>query len=255
MTDYKQLCADLTDELAAWVVADEDHSPDEAHYRSVARHLVDRARAAMAQPEPEGPTRAYLRQVFEDQSGFINDEQVMWWSDFHAAARAVLACWGTPNSEETRRSLGDAPQLAACPACEGRPAFSNSPCVVCGTERPAPQPADGEVAEVEEVVKWLRSRAGIPASPDFPAVAAYLTRAADLLERLGPPQPIPVSERLPGPEDCDAEGRCWWYGEGGDMIGWTLDAEGLSYYRAKYWLPARTVLAPGATCNPYLPVQ
>jgi hypothetical protein len=21
--------------------------------------------------------------------------------------------------------------------------------------------------------------------------------------------PIPVSERLPGPEDCDAEGRCW----------------------------------------------
>jgi hypothetical protein len=111
------------------------------------------------------------------------------------------------------------------------------------------------VAEVEEVVKWLRSRAGIPASPDFPAVAAYLTRAADLLERLGPPQPIPVSERLPGPEDCDAEGRCWWYGEGGDMVGWTLDAEGLSYYRAKYWLPARTVLAPGATCNPYLPVQ
>lgn len=27
------------------------------------------------------------------------------------------------------------------------------------------------------MVKWLRSRAGTPASPDFPAVAAYLTRA------------------------------------------------------------------------------
>jgi hypothetical protein len=24
------------------------------------------------------------------------------------------------------------------------------------------------------------------------------------------PAPVPVSERLPGPEDCDAEGRCWW---------------------------------------------
>ena len=23
------------------------------------------------------------------------------------------------------------------------------------------------------------------------------------------PQPIPVSERLPGPGDCDAKGRCW----------------------------------------------
>ncbi len=24
------------------------------------------------------------------------------------------------------------------------------------------------------------------------------------------PQPVSVSERLPGPEDCDAEGKCWW---------------------------------------------
>jgi hypothetical protein len=23
-------------------------------------------------------------------------------------------------------------------------------------------------------------------------------------------KPVPVSERLPGPEDCDEEGRCWW---------------------------------------------
>ena len=31
------------------------------------------------------------------------------------------------------------------------------------------------------------------------------------LERWGRPaiEPVPVSERLPGPEDCDAEGLCW----------------------------------------------
>jgi hypothetical protein len=31
------------------------------------------------------------------------------------------------------------------------------------------------------------------------------------LARWGAPaaQPVPVSERLPGPEDCDSEGRCW----------------------------------------------
>ena len=23
-------------------------------------------------------------------------------------------------------------------------------------------------------------------------------------------EPVPIAERLPGPEDCDAEGRCWW---------------------------------------------
>jgi hypothetical protein len=26
---------------------------------------------------------------------------------------------------------------------------------------------------------------------------------------LAQPEPVPVSERLPGPEDCDSEGRCW----------------------------------------------
>jgi len=24
-------------------------------------------------------------------------------------------------------------------------------------------------------------------------------------------EPVPVAERLPGQEDCDAEGRCWWW--------------------------------------------
>jgi hypothetical protein len=51
-------------------------------------------RFSLAQPEPEGPSKAELRQIFDDQSGFINDEQVMWWSDFQPAARAVLARWG-----------------------------------------------------------------------------------------------------------------------------------------------------------------
>jgi hypothetical protein len=32
-----------------------------------------------------------------------------------------------------------------------------------------------------------------------------------VLARWGRPavEPVPVSERLPGPEDCDAKGRCW----------------------------------------------
>lgn len=33
-------------------------------------------------------------------------------------------------------------------------------------------------------------------------------RAADLLAQRQP-QPVPVSERLPGPGDCDAEGNVW----------------------------------------------
>lgn len=51
-------------------------------------------------------------------------------------------------------------------------------------------PADGEVAEL---VAWLRG-----ANWDRQR-QTLATRAADLLERLSPPQPVPVSERLPGP--------------------------------------------------------
>lgn len=63
-------------------------------------------------------------------------------------------------------------------------------------------------------------------------------------------QPVAVSERLPGPEDCDEQGRCWWLGEGADIIDWTLDAEGYYYlfalglYGAKFWLPAQALPIP-----------
>lgn len=55
------------------------------------------------------------------------------------------------------------------------------------------------------------------------------------------PQPIPVSERLPGPDDCDAEGRCWWI----HSTKWSLlherQARALSY---TYWLPAHALPLP-----------
>jgi len=40
--------------------------------------------------------------------------------------------------------------------------------------------------------------------------------AADAIARYARPtiQPVLVSERLPGPEDCDAEGRCWYWHPG-----------------------------------------
>ena len=45
------------------------------------------------------------------------------------------------------------------------------------------------------------------------AEAAQLAGLRAVLARWGTPaiQPVPVSERLPGPEDCDAEGRCWMF--------------------------------------------
>ena len=83
--DFRALCAELVDAIDSGISTDRMHlSP-----------VMLRARAALAQPEPREPTKAELRQIFDDQSGYVNDEQVMWWADFHKAARAVLKQYAT----------------------------------------------------------------------------------------------------------------------------------------------------------------
>jgi len=109
---------------------------------------------------------------------------------------------------------------------------------------PAPPPADGEVAEL---VAWLRSNAlTVKKASGNPANGARqrMNRAAELLERQAL-VPVSVSERLPGPEDCDSHGWCWvlysahstWtleppYGQDGMPTGWT------------HWLPAHALPLP-----------
>jgi hypothetical protein len=64
-----------------------------------------------------------------------------------------------------------------------------------------------------------------------------IVRAA--LSRWGTPaiQPVPVSERLPGPDDCDAEGCCWAIGERGNWM--CVHVIGRSWSNPIYthWLP------------------
>jgi hypothetical protein len=50
MTDYKELCAELVTELEGWCGTGTYDNTVNAH------SVIDRARAALAQPEPEGPT-------------------------------------------------------------------------------------------------------------------------------------------------------------------------------------------------------
>lgn len=145
---------------------------------------------------------------------------------FTCAGEADLACLRAVLREGFSR-WGHQPAPPAevdCPACEGVPKPGNQPCAVCGRSAP---PAEGEVAEL---VTWLRNmaEAGLGGLDELNA-----SRAADLLERrhLAPvpvlpegtqvieptertilvpvPVPMPVSERLPGLEECDGEGRCW----------------------------------------------
>jgi hypothetical protein len=63
--------------------------------------------------------------------------------------------------------------------------------------------------------------------------------------------PVPVSERLPGPEDCDAEGRCWFFisslGGYDDDWGWKLldRTYGASQCQTT-WMPHRALSLPVA---------
>jgi len=69
--------------------------------------------------------------------------------------------------------------------------------------------------------------------------------ARAVLARYGRPaiEPVPTSERLPGPEDCDAEGHCWLFRVALDGVGdWHQkrphpSAESSQFFRETHWLP------------------
>ena len=130
-----------------------------------------------------------------------------------------------------------------------RCAYDASPMAPIGADRARRQP---ETGEVQELVEWLRElgakRGGVF---DVSTFCANLTRAADLLERLSPPQPVSVAERLPGPGDCDEEGRCWWGRAESDdwSADWTFAtyesiAEFCEFTPRTVWLPFRALPLP-----------
>ena len=65
------------------------------------------------------------------------------------------------------------------------------------------------------------------------------------------PQPVAASERLPGPEDCDAEGRCWVHQPHEacpESPAWELMRAkyASANYGAVCWLPANALPTPEA---------
>lgn len=64
--------------------------------------------------------------------------------------------------------------------------------------QPEPAPTDEDLEDLAEVMN-------VSGNP-VPA----MRRALELWGRPAI-KPVPVSERLPGPEDSDAEGQCWWW--------------------------------------------
>jgi hypothetical protein len=86
MTDFRALCAEL---LASYedtfVISEPSDDP-----------LVQQARAALAQPEPQGPTDDEL---FELAEQYTEDNGLLGLHNAPDFARAVLARWGRPAIE------------------------------------------------------------------------------------------------------------------------------------------------------------
>lgn len=84
MTDYKQLCSELFDAYA-WCV------DNYMRANSDSDSLVQRARAALAEPASKGPTDEELLQVFDtaclSEGGMVDEIHLR-------GLRAVLARWG-----------------------------------------------------------------------------------------------------------------------------------------------------------------
>jgi hypothetical protein len=83
MTDFRALCAELIDELEDWIAFGDEADCADAHA------LVDNARAALAQPEPQEPTDEELWELYDEMGGVPEDSA--WCLNY---ARAVLARWG-----------------------------------------------------------------------------------------------------------------------------------------------------------------
>ena len=89
MADYKQLCAELLDRLEG--LYNELVDSEMGWVPPEAQELMTRTRAALAEPEPEGPTREEIcHLMYEFTIGTGHGERL----DEIGFAHALLARWG-----------------------------------------------------------------------------------------------------------------------------------------------------------------
>ena len=121
---------------------------------------------------------------------FYEDDKRVDWDAWRARARTLLAQEAVGPSEKELYDL----------FCEhAREPVESMRAALARWGRPAAAPVAEDVAEL---VEWLLLIAGSDNSYSH----ARLTRAATLLQQQAAPDPVPVSERLPG-----LNVKCWWF--------------------------------------------
>ena len=127
------------------------------------------------------------------------------------------------------------------------------------------QPSDGEIMglmpqqmhdDLAAAVRAMAEQEGIDSTPAKGVLRIILNRhvvdlARAVLARWGrlAAAPVPLSERLPGPEDCDEQGRCWlpWHQMGNGTPTWILGYPAWAKRFPdvhRFWLPAHALPLP-----------
>ena len=242
MTDFRALCEELIeikDALSGGSVRFSNQGQALDGYSALAafRDVADRARAALAeQPVTSMDKLDRLIALDRDDPANALAEQLVGPTD-----EELNALWNEQYGYTgNARVMGLLEFRDAARAVLAR--WGNHPA------KPNSSPADGDVGEF---ITQLKSYAeyGTP----IRLIPFVVARAATLLQQLSAPTPIPVTERLPGPEDCDADGRCWLWERDCGYSGckwalvdrtWSLSQsdEDLSVYT--HWLPANALPLP-----------
>ena len=217
-TDFRALCAELLQECE---YLHDDFPRD--------KELWDRARAALSAP----PATAALIDALVKAECALADiaegegDAVPWWaenrcSDTLAIIRPVMQQHGIRTSEWPPASQ-PARAAPAQPVPEGPTDDDVDALVICIQGLPVPDADDLALPSIgrgRDMVRRALARWGRPAV-----------------------EPVPVAERPPEPEDCDAKGRCWFFHTsilGGHEWFLILRPKVSAWYRwqsVTHWLP------------------
>jgi hypothetical protein len=123
---------------------------------------------------------------------------------------------------------------------------------------PLPQ-AGAEISdeEIDQLEASMWEPTGVHEQGQLEQIFNYRAFARAVLARWGGAAvPVPVSERLPGPEDCDAEDRCWLCGKvEGDWRLMSAVNPGVPHlkYCFSHWLPHWALPVPAAAAGEVQP--
>jgi hypothetical protein len=110
--------------------------------------------------------------------------------------------------------------------------------------------------DLAAAVRAMAEQEGIDSTPAKGVLRIILNRhvvdlARAVLARWGrlAAAPVPLSERLPAPEDCDEQGRCWlgWHQMGNGTPTWILGYPAWAKRFPdvhRFWLPAHALPLP-----------